>query len=116
MKNEVLLITGGTGSFGNVVLRRFLNTEIKEIYIFNRDEKKQEDISPEAQDSSSIILTGFDEDVVLSFINAIIKQHQNNESFQIPIDYQIENTSWRVANLILGNTKLNNKWNGIINI
>jgi UDP-glucose 4-epimerase len=39
-----LLITGGTGSFGNAVLRRILNTEIKEIRIFSRDEKKQDDM------------------------------------------------------------------------
>jgi len=43
-KNNVLLITGGTGSFGNAVLRRFLGTEIKEIRIFSRDEKKQDDM------------------------------------------------------------------------
>lgn len=43
-KNSVLLITGGTGSFGNSVLRGFLNTNIKEIRIFSRDEKKQEDM------------------------------------------------------------------------
>ena len=40
-KNKTLLITGGTGSFGNAVLKRFLNTDIKEIRIFSRDEKKQ---------------------------------------------------------------------------
>ena len=39
-----LLITGGTGSFGNAVLRRFLDTDIKEIRVFSRDEKKQEDM------------------------------------------------------------------------
>jgi UDP-N-acetylglucosamine 4,6-dehydratase len=43
-KNKILMITGGTGSFGNAVLRRFLDTEIKEIRIFSRDEKKQEDM------------------------------------------------------------------------
>jgi UDP-glucose 4-epimerase len=42
--NKVLLITGGTGSFGNAVLRRFLHTDIKEIRVFSRDEKKQEDM------------------------------------------------------------------------
>ena len=42
--DSVLLITGGTGSFGNAVLRRFLNTEISEIRIFSRDEKKQDDM------------------------------------------------------------------------
>lgn len=43
-KNTILLITGGTGSFGNAVLDRFLNTDIKEIRIFSRDEKKQHDM------------------------------------------------------------------------
>lgn len=43
-KDRVLLITGGTGSFGNAVLDRFLNSEIKEIRIFSRDEKKQDDM------------------------------------------------------------------------
>ncbi len=42
--NNVLLITGGTGSFGNAVLKRFLDTDIKEIRIFSRDEKKQDDM------------------------------------------------------------------------
>lgn len=43
-KEKTLLITGGTGSFGNAVMKRFLDTNIKEIRIFSRDEKKQEDI------------------------------------------------------------------------
>ncbi len=43
-KNKILLITGGTGSFGNAVLRRFLSSDIKEIRIFSRDEKKQDDM------------------------------------------------------------------------
>lgn len=43
-KDKTLLITGGTGSFGNAVLKRFLNTNIKEIRIFSRDEKKQDDM------------------------------------------------------------------------
>ncbi|TMV47501.1 NAD-dependent epimerase/dehydratase family protein [Paenibacillus mesophilus] len=43
-ENRTLLITGGTGSFGNAVLKRFLNTGIKEIRVFSRDEKKQEDM------------------------------------------------------------------------
>lgn len=42
--NKILLITGGTGSFGNAVLNRFLDTDIKEIRIFSRDEKKQDDM------------------------------------------------------------------------
>ncbi len=43
-KNKILLITGGTGSFGNAVLERFLDTDIKEIRILSRDEKKQDDM------------------------------------------------------------------------
>ena len=43
-KNKTLLITGGTGSFGNAVLNRFLQSDIKEIKIFSRDEKKQDDM------------------------------------------------------------------------
>ncbi|MDA9364245.1 polysaccharide biosynthesis protein [Flavobacteriaceae bacterium] len=43
-KDKILLITGGTGSFGNAVLARFLNSDIKEIRIFSRDEKKQHDM------------------------------------------------------------------------
>ena len=42
--NKTLMITGGTGSFGNAVLERFLETDIKEIRIFSRDEKKQDDM------------------------------------------------------------------------
>lgn len=48
-KNKILLITGGTGSFGNAVLNRFLDTDIGEIRIFSRDEKKQDDMRHEYQ-------------------------------------------------------------------
>ena len=51
LKNKVLLITGGTGSFGNAVLNRFLNSDIKEIRIFSRDEKKQDDMRHQIQSS-----------------------------------------------------------------
>ena len=43
-KNKILLITGGTGGFGNAVLNRILNSDIGEIRIFSRDEKKQNDM------------------------------------------------------------------------
>jgi UDP-glucose 4-epimerase len=49
--NKTLLITGGTGSFGNAVLQRFLHTDIKEIRVFSRDEKKQEDMRIELNNS-----------------------------------------------------------------
>ena len=47
--DKILLITGGTGSFGNAVLKRFLNSDIKEIRIFSRDEKKQDDMRHQLQ-------------------------------------------------------------------
>lgn len=50
-ENKTLLITGGTGSFGNAVLKRFLNTDIGEIRIFSRDEKKQDDMRKELNNS-----------------------------------------------------------------
>jgi UDP-glucose 4-epimerase len=50
-KDKVLLITGGTGSFGNAVVRRFLHTDIGEIRIFSRDEKKQDDMRHELRHS-----------------------------------------------------------------
>ena len=56
-KNKVLMITGGTGSFGNAVLKHFLNSDIKEIRIFSRDEKKQEDMRIEfKQDKLNFII------------------------------------------------------------
>lgn len=51
LKNKTLLITGGTGSFGNAVLNKFINSDIKEIRIFSRDEKKQEDMRIELNSS-----------------------------------------------------------------
>ena len=56
-KNKVLMITGGTGSFGNAVLKHFLNSDIKEIRIFSRDEKKQDDMRIEyKQDKLNFII------------------------------------------------------------
>ena len=43
LKNKTVLITGGTGSFGNAVLKRYLDFQVKEIRVFSRDEKKQDD-------------------------------------------------------------------------
>lgn len=51
LKDKVLMITGGTGSFGNTVLSRFLQTDIRQIIIFSRDEKKQEDMRIELRSS-----------------------------------------------------------------
>ena len=66
----------------------------------------------EAQDAGTIILTGFDADVVLSSIKLAIDEHKNSRYLQIPAEYQVENTSWRVLKIILGTAKLSNKWWG----
>ncbi len=54
-KDKTLLITGGTGSFGNAVLKRFLDTDVREIRIFSRDEKKQDDMRHEYQSSFPLL-------------------------------------------------------------
>ena len=68
---------------------------------------------PEAQDTGSIILTGFDPDVILNSITLSINEKKDRKIKTVPEDYQIEDTSWRVVKLIAGNTKLSNLWNGI---
>ena len=70
---------------------------------------------PEAQDAGTIILTGFDPDVVLTSIYTAIEEQKSGNYKEIPKEYQIANTSWRVLKLIMGNTKLSNHWWGIKN-
>lgn len=57
-KNKVLLITGGTGSFGSTILRKFADSELKEIRVFSRDEKKQEDLRIELKCSKINFIIG----------------------------------------------------------
>jgi UDP-glucose 4-epimerase len=83
-KDKILLITGGTGSFGNAVLKRFINTDLKEIRIFSRDEKKQDDMRHQYQNPKINFIIGdvrsFDsinaamEDVDYVFSAAALKQ------------------------------------------
>jgi UDP-N-acetylglucosamine 2-epimerase (non-hydrolysing) len=68
---------------------------------------------PEAQDSAAIILAGIDEDIVLQSIEMAIYEDKNKGNDDIPVEYKITNTSKRVLKLIMGNTKLSNKWWGI---
>jgi UDP-N-acetylglucosamine 4,6-dehydratase len=58
LKDKVLMITGGTGSFGNTVLKRFLDTDVRQIIIFSRDEKKQEDMRIELRNSKIQFVIG----------------------------------------------------------
>ena len=69
---------------------------------------------PEALDTGSIILTGFDVNIVMNSIRVVIDQYgENLHTRSIPAEYLILNTSNRVLNLILGTTKLSNMWEGI---
>jgi UDP-N-acetylglucosamine 2-epimerase (non-hydrolysing) len=69
---------------------------------------------PEAQDSGTIILTGFDPEVVLASIDMTIKERKCRIYRQIPVDYEIQDTSWRVLKLIQGLAGLSNSWHGVI--
>jgi UDP-N-acetyl-L-fucosamine synthase len=69
---------------------------------------------PEAQDSGTIILSGFDPETIINSVELLIKEHKNRDYDNIPQDYNVYNTSWRVLKLIIGNTKLSNKWDGIV--
>ena len=68
---------------------------------------------PEAQDTGSIILTGFDPAIVLDSVRISIEERQFNTQPNIPGDYNVNNTSWRVLKLIMGNTGLSNMWHGV---
>ena len=74
-KNKTLLITGGTGSFGNAVLRRFLKTDIHQIRIFSRDEKKQDDMRHQYGDSK------------LKFYIGDVRQLDSVEEAMAGVDY-----------------------------
>ncbi len=74
-KNKVLLITGGTGSFGVAVLRKFLNQGLKEIRIFSRDEKKQEDMRQ------------FYKSDILKFYIGDVRDKQSIDAAMVGVDY-----------------------------
>lgn len=68
---------------------------------------------PEAQDAGTIMLTGFDPDIVLASIELAIKEHEQGIKKLVTPDYMVPDTSWRVLKLIQGLTSLSNKWHGI---
>jgi UDP-N-acetylglucosamine 2-epimerase (non-hydrolysing) len=69
---------------------------------------------PEAQDSGTIILTGFDMNVVLDSVEIAIEECKTRSPGNSPNDYRITNTSWRVLKLIVGTSRLSNRWDGIV--
>ena len=68
---------------------------------------------PEAQDAGTIILTGFEPEVVLASIETAIQEHDQKIPKLVSPDYMVPDTSWRVLKLILGLSSLSNKWHGI---
>ena len=68
---------------------------------------------PEAQDTGTIILTGFDSDVIINSVELTMKEKSFRRTPKIPEEYQIFDTSWRVLKLLMGNSQLSNIWNNI---
>lgn len=68
---------------------------------------------PESQDAGTIILTGFDANIVLQSVELVIGEFQERKTYHIPDEYNVSDTSWRVLKLIMGNAGLSNKWWGI---
>ena len=92
-KDRTLLITGGTGSFGNAVLRRFLHSDIREIRIFSRDEKKQDDMRHALQDPKVKFYIGDDPDYSEEFIcdSCMSKLKINLKmSFDVEVEKEID--------------------------
>jgi UDP-N-acetylglucosamine 2-epimerase (non-hydrolysing) len=69
---------------------------------------------PEAQDAGTIMLTGFEPELVLGAIRLAIQEHIISRSRQISADYQVPDTSWRVLKLLHGLPSLSNTWHGIL--
>ncbi len=68
---------------------------------------------PEAMDTGSIIVTGIDSRNVIPAMRSVITQYQSGEIPEVPSEYQIENTSQRVVNLVLGLSRLHTEWSGV---
>ncbi len=68
---------------------------------------------PEAQDAGTITLTGLETNVVLNAVAIAIKEHKNLRERLIPVDYRVQDTSWRVLRLVQGLASLSNSWHGI---
>jgi UDP-N-acetyl-L-fucosamine synthase len=69
---------------------------------------------PEALDAGTIILTGFNKEIIFDSINYVIGEHSKDSYRKIPFEYEITNTSQRVVKLILGTAKLSNRWSNVV--
>ena len=88
-KDKTLMITGGTGSFGNAVLRRFLRTDIGEIRIFSRDEKKQDDMRHEYQAKYPDVAHK------IKFYIGDVRNKSTLKSAMRGVDYILSSSRWR---------------------
>lgn len=68
---------------------------------------------PEAQDSGTIILTGFDQNIVMGSVKIAVKENEVKPRKHLPYEYSVPDTSWRVLKLIQGLSSLSNKWHGV---
>ena len=102
-KDKTLLITGGTGSFGNAMLKGFLDSELKEIRIFSRDEKKQEDMRIEYKNEK--LNFGNSSKLQQNFTNSLFPKHftfcsktRMKHTFFVPIIYYIWDKAKEIKN------------------
>lgn len=86
--NKILLITGGTGSFGNAVLSRFLDLDIKEIRIFSRDEKKQDDMRQKYADNR------------LKFYIGDVRDYESIMNAIKGVDYIFHSAAFKTSSLV----------------
>ncbi len=115
-KDKTLLITGGTGSFGNAVLNRFLRTGIGEIRIFSRDEKKQDDMPheyqarmPEVANKIKFYIGDVRNKSLLQAVDTAVSMNAAGDH-GIPVpDYVDENVSTKVVKIIQSYTSIVNK-------
>ena len=75
-KDKTLLVTGGTGSFGNAVMRRFLNSDIGEIRIFSRDEKKQDDMRKRYNGLEGLVREAMGHDLLLGDLFLFVSRNR----------------------------------------
>jgi UDP-N-acetylglucosamine 2-epimerase (non-hydrolysing) len=68
---------------------------------------------PEAQDAGTIILTGFDQEIVIDSIKITLQGNVKQPLKQMPSEYSVRDTSWRVLKLIQGLSSLSNRWHGV---
>ena len=96
LKNKILLITGGTGSFGNAVLRKFLDSDIKEIRIFSRDESKQDQMRKHYDNPKlNTLIVGSDlNSYFIQYLGRIFRKEGDKIIFDLVDNNNVLRTHW----------------------